>query len=363
MQTLLFINTFFEEELSVENKFSILDWLEKHPLYLQLHYLSCLVADKQEIPLLAYQPDRSYLNHLENLRLFASSYELIDSLHPSDFLLSSWGPSSSLASWALERKLPYLIPSTLVTKEVNSKAFSHLLSPTLETAALLSDELSLKNWWASIKGPKVLKTLQGSSGRGHFISSEEDVTKAISFFRKQIESSKALLAEPWLDRLLDFSSQWKIHQNGSYEYLGATLCQNSSKGSYQKSLVGSKEILFKEYLPFLEEHLKKATKMIEKLRELSFFGNVGFDAMIYKDPISQIPMLYPIVEINARKTMGWVALKLHEKFPEAELFSLEYKKAGSQKNSLLPRHIFNPKTGKTTHFSKELCFELNPVCF
>ena len=55
--------------------------------------------------------------------------------------------------------------------------------------------------------------------------------------------------------------------------------------------------------PFLEEHREFVTEVLEEIALMGYFGLVGFDAMVYGNH-----KLQPIVEINARKTMGLVAL-------------------------------------------------------
>jgi predicted ATP-grasp superfamily ATP-dependent carboligase len=67
---------------------------------------------------------------------------------------------------------------------------------------------------------------------------------------------------------------------------------------------------------------------------MGFRGNVGIDSMIYDGK------LHPIVEINLRKTMGWVALKLGK--------SVAYE-TGTE--GLLPKFL---DIGKKITFQKQL---------
>ncbi len=358
MQSFLFINTFFEEELSSDLSFTPLALLEKHPIYFQLQYLSFLLADSLETPLISHPPDPLYIHHLKNLGFTPPPFQLLSSIS-TPLPLSSWGASKSLMQWAREKKCPYKIPTLDVVKKVHSKEFSFLSSPQLEFSKLIRTPEELIQWWNSFKGPKALKTLYGSSGKGHFISYDlpEDLSKALAFFKKNQKTSPSLIAQPWVERVLDFSTQWHIQEDGSYSYLGATLCENSSRGIYHRSTTGPEELLFKDQIDFFHEHLSYARKAIENLKAHSFFGNVGFDSFLYKHPQTKKIQLYPIVEINARKTMGWVALKIHKKIPTDGLLSIRYESKPENLLGLLP----SQKESKP--FSKQLFLETNPICF
>ncbi len=359
MKRFLFTNTFFEEELVRPSSPPLLQLLQSHPLHLQLQYISCFVTNLNEIPLLSHLPPPDYLTHLHNIGLAPSSFALLtDKLEPS--AISSWGFSRSLAQWALEKNCTYVTPPLDVVYKIQSKDFSFHSFPQPAHSQKITDPQELIAWWASFSGPKVLKTLFGSSGRGHFLSSGDalDLPKALSFFSKHTKTSSALIAQPWLIRILDFSSQWHISPEGNCSYLGATICENSSRGIYQKSIAGKECLLFQKYLPYFEEHLSYARTAVKLLKELSFFGNVGFDAFLYQAPDTQHITLFPIVEINARKTMGWVALQLLQKLslPSHTLLSIHYDSSQSSGTPLLP----NSHQGIV--FPKQLFFETNLVC-
>ncbi len=335
---------------------SVTQLLQRHPLYFQLHYLSCLVADADETPLLSHPPDPLYLENLKSLGFDVPSYALLSDFPYLPPSLSSWGPSESLQKWALERNISYKIPSLDLVRKIQSKEFCFSHFPRFEKSKLISSLDELTFWWSSFKGPKVLKTLYGSSGKGHHISQGDDLSKALAFFKRSEHSSPILIAQPWVERVLDFSTQWHIEKNGTFSYLGATVCENSSRGSYLKSKVGREDLLFKDQIDFFAEHLVYAKQAVEKLISLSFFGNVGFDAFIYKHPETNQETLFPIVEINARKTMGWVALKIAKKLCIDETLSINYTSNAENLAGLLPSH----KDAKP--FAKQLVLQRDPVC-
>ncbi len=345
MKQLLFINPFFEEEL-VSSANTIEEYLSRHLIYLQLHYLSCVLTEDSESALLLFPPEEGYFERIELLGLTPPSVVFLQSPLEKKQALSSWGPSLLLAEWALNKNCFYKIPNWDLIKQVNGKDFSFALSPKLPGAELLASESDIITWYHAGRGPKVLKTLYGASGRGHCIlykENEEDL--AIQFFRREKARSPYIIAEPWVERVLDFSSQWYIAEGGLISYLGATICENSPRGIYRKSLVGPIDLLFKENQGFLEEHLMYAKKALEKMGGLGFFGPVGFDAMVYKHPQTSKVTLQPIVEINARRTMGWVALRLYQKLHLEGLASFSYELKKTGRESFLPHYAIDGKKG------------------
>ena len=51
-----------------------------------------------------------------------------------------------------------------------------------------------------------------------------------------------------------------------------------------------------------------AEPIVKRVYARGFFGHLGVDAFVYSEK-----RLQPVVEINARKTMSWVALALQQK--------------------------------------------------
>ncbi len=62
-----------------------------------------------------------------------------------------------------------------------------------------------------------------------------------------------MIAEPWLDKELDFSSHWIIGEE--IEFLGLTQVANDSFGAYRGSTAGPQA-----EIPFAAEHLPDSGK-------------------------------------------------------------------------------------------------------
>ena len=83
----------------------------------------------------------------------------------------------------------------------------------------------------------------------------------------------------------------------------------------------------------MEKHQEIALDVLKKIATCGYFGNIGVDAMVYR--LNGEILLHPIVEINARKTMGYAALTLQQQhFPE-EILTLSFSpKSGFTVNSI-----------------------------
>lgn len=330
MNSYVLANSFFEEEKE-HPIHDLMVFLRKHPLHMQLHFLSLLTSSPQTIALCAFPPPPSYLKHIHSLG-FTPYYQILsDPLAPIS--LRSWGTSPALSSLAKQRNLLYHMPESQIAYLVNSKAFSFTHSPPLPGAMLVTTPEELSLFWNHVKGPKVLKSLQGSAGRGHCLPT--DLTQATQFLQKHKEG---VLAEPWVKRAWDFSSQWHISQQGKIEYLGSTLCGNSPRGTYRQSIAGPESIVFQGKELFLEKHVEHAQPLLIKIAQQGFFGHLGIDAMVYWD--QENLCLHPIVELNARQTMGYVALCLYKNRAEPHAMVYSYTPRALQKQEhLLPSSL------------------------
>jgi hypothetical protein len=259
--------------------------------------------------------------------------------------------------WSRNCCLPYVIPAWDLIEEVNSKAFSYTHGLRLPHSQLLHDKEQFALWINSFEGPKVLKTCYGLSGQGHFhlfTNTAKELAQACSFTAIEWQKNRPVLAEPWVKRIVDFSTQWRIFPRSTPEYLGSTLCENDSFGRYRATLVAHEQTLFGAYLPFLKQHKAKVMPLLAELTGRGFFGHIGIDAMVFQ--IDNALTLQPVVEINARKTMGWVALEIARRhFPGRNLRIMLGRSDST--NSLLP-HSLEQKKSPHLHFPKQLFLEV-----
>ena len=306
-------NTYFEKELKENRPLDIETALRRSPVFSQLQFLPCLYASENDGALVSDLPVPPFASKVA-LHLISSPGDLT-----SYSKIESWGASLSIDALAKLHGLIYEMPSWDVVREVNSKAFSYTNSPRLPHSALLFTKQEILSWSATQKNACVLKSCFGAAGRGHLhLPCPEKMLDG--FLRRE---GLPVIGEPWVQRDLDFSTQWKIEKGGTIEYLGAKICVTNDEGHHIANRVG--DIL----IPHLEKQKEISLAVLEKMASLNFFGNVGIDAMIYEGK------LHPIVEINARKTMGWFSLQVQKRHFPKQTISVSYV-AGSNGKSLLP---------------------------
>jgi len=352
MPILHIANTHFEWELTQEKPVSLEDAFKQHPVFLQLQFLPFLYAKSEDGVVVTDNPNEEYWDALHRFGIKTPKLHLFSDNDFSSYSeIESWGPSLMISKWAQKHDLLYPIPSWNTVLQVNSKAFSYQISPHLPHSMLLSNEAEAQNWFKSISGIIVLKTCYGFSGRGHLIIDlKKDVLrdKLWSFLKKEWEKNLPVIAEPWVQRLFDFSTQWEIEDD--IYYVGATICENDPKGVYRSNYAGNEVQLFGKWIHFFEEHKKVVSQILREIAKLGHFGNVGIDAMVFWS--NGEPRLHPVVEINARKTMGWVALQIQKsQFPE-NIISLQFTSPNDTLPSLLPEKL------NAVRFSKRLYVEV-----
>lgn len=277
MSRLHICNTFFERELQAPSKKTLVEWMRSHPIVMQLQFLPLLYASPEDRILVSDLPSNP------DPRLC-----LIDK-PPKGLKIEHWGPSLAIAHWAQTHGISYEIPDWETVRRINSKVFSFSESPKLPGGKLLQSNAEIQEWIQTTPEPKVLKSPFGTAANGH------DLNPNV----KRLYTSP-LIGEPWVERVMDFSTQW---HNG--ELVAVTVFENEANGTYKGTFAGNVE-------PWaLEEHLAVARPLIEKIFQMGYSGHVGIDAFIYL--WNGQKRVHPIVEINARKTMSWVAMQIPEK--------------------------------------------------
>ncbi len=359
MPRLHIANTFFEDELAGVTCPYLQECMHSRKVFLQLQYLPFLYASPEDAVLVTQAPPSGFLENLGRQGIKCQErWHLVSEKPPTDLCVESWGHSRIVENWAKSAGLSYAMPPWELTREVNSKAFSFLHGTRLPYSQLLEDKEQLCQWIKSFDGPKVLKTCYGLSGRGHFhitLHNEKELAQACSFATLEWENKRPVLAEPWVKRVLDFSTQWHISTEGEIQYLGATLCENDSFGRYRATQVGPEPLVFGEHQFSLEQHKKKAGEVLASIAQRGFFGHAGIDAMIYEHAGDLA--LQPIVEINARKTMGYVALEIGRLHFHGRRLRMALTNADASSSSLLPLTL-EQKNAPPLHFPKQLTLQM-----
>ena len=319
-----------------------------HPFYLQLQFLPALYSEGDTIGVTHF-PREDYFDFLTKIGLPVPHMKLLsDSNFSAVDSVDSWGASQNIADWATQHELSFPMPPWDIVKEVNAKTFSFSHSEPIEGSALLTTKDELLAWCKTPPLPKVLKTCFGFSGRGHLlILGKITDAQIVQFAEREWTHGRPVIGEVWVRRILDFSTQWKIAAGGAIDFLGATVCENDGRGGYRGTKVGELSSLFGPHIEALHKHKEKAFPLLELIAKRGYFGNIGVDAFLGEDH------LRAVVEVNARKTMGWVALELQRRFFPEKSFTLSLMKplhANASMHPLLPSALH----GSSTSFTHQL---------
>jgi hypothetical protein len=369
---LLLANTDFEFELDSQKVIPLEKSMALGNLTLQLHFIPVLYAGPEDNILVYGLPEKNYEEYLLKLGLWRDK-ELLPKFTRIGALkiapgskIRTWGASKRIQQWAIEHEIAYAMPPWQTVIEVNSKAFSFEHCPRLPDAALLSSEEEVRAWLHLYWPKKVLKTCFGLASRGHFmIDTEREINqKALkSFLQTEFVKPLPVIGEPWVERLMDFSTQWEVGTDKIIRYLGTTCIMNSSTGRYMGTIAGEEKKIMGKYLPFLEEHQQAAEKLLKVTAEKGYFGFAGVDAMIYCMPESgEKAFLHPIVELNARMTMGLAALLFQQRHFPKNVISIHYCSkeellSEHRTYALLPEAIWKENIKKS--FAKQLFFQIH----
>lgn len=179
-------------------------------------------------------------------------------------------------------------------------------------AAVRSLEERLAAWPAWLrehgKTRATLKPRLGSSGRGRVaFESAGDPALPGAFARLRCQGGAIL--EPWLERRSDLSVQLHVDADGLL--LLGTLEQHVSAAGVPRGLSGTLDRRGRVTSGTRwDEALREAAVAVAgAARETGFRGPCGVDAFVFSGPGGE-PELRPVVELNARFTLGTVAVGL-----------------------------------------------------
>lgn len=355
-------NTHIEFECAASVSEVLEQSLSRYPLCLQLQFLPLLYADPEDVVAVTCMPDKEYLATLQSqTEWWPEGLAKLALLNDTSSLQGkeclSWGSSLQVQNWAKKCHIKYEIPDWEIVKLINSKAFSFRYTH-LQEAALICDEQMLLEWVQKISGKKVFKTCFGLAGKGNIlIEGDMPSPELLTICRKEWRLKRPIIAEPWLDRLCDFSTQWYIHPNQAIELMGATRFESDAQGTYQGTLAGPRHLLFDSLEFFLQEHCQYVQKPLLEIAKLGFYGSLGIDAFLYRHPNSQTTCLNPLVEINGRQTMSLAALRLQQRVCPNHILHLAFESLQPSSLSLLPRQLTDAKE-KLVKFRRGLHAEI-----
>lgn len=238
--------------------------------------------------------------------------------------LVPWGFSDACVRFA--RKVGWQVDSPTVesVRTVNDREFSFGIEAALicglsGSARVSSHEEFLKavRAAAAVTGcPEaeqrwVLKSRFGMASRARVLGTGTQLDDpSAGWMWKQFAKNGHVIFEPWVECDREFSTQWLIPQGDEPISLrGWTEIQTERAGtpsSWLRNLsVPFEDSEFQSTLPVL-----RAT--VQRVADAGYFGPVGVDSMRFRSSDSATS-LRPVQDVNARYTMGRVALELADR--------------------------------------------------
>ncbi|KZN43505.1 hypothetical protein N474_08015 [Pseudoalteromonas luteoviolacea CPMOR-2] len=200
-------------------------------------------------------------------------------------------------------------PELSAIRYANSKSTITQLCHQLEIPGLgvVIEQQDDINRLLELDCPFVLKEAFGVSGKGAYLVKEQRITeRLVRHFQKQSASGKygGLVAQPWLDIEIDFSSQWHIDKQGEITFIG--LCQVENKGFRFSGIDLCCQALCDVVAQSnYDTHVRR---LLSELFKRGYFGPVCVDSALLQDGT-----VYAVIEVNARESMGSIALRWQEK--------------------------------------------------
>lgn len=229
-----------------------------------------------------------------------------------------WGLTSATRAEAALLTPAYLWPAHEAVCRVQSRDFSLALEQRLGIALPGAEQFStraaLERGVAAQSGAFVLKHPYGVAGRARVFGAPERGGLSPGAWRwcEKVLAHHPLILEPWVERVQDFGTQFWISEQGPAVHLGTLELLNEPNGTFR----GHK-------LPALREDqlpaglLSWGLKICEAVRAAGYWGPLGLDSFTHHS--TEGVKLRPLVELNARLTMGMVALGLAELLPPGEV--------------------------------------------
>ena len=228
-----------------------------------------------------------------------------------------WTPTAAEAgerAGAVVRPVPFE-----VVRRVNSKLWSHALEVelglALEGAATAGSFAELSEAAArACPGPAdkwVIKSPFGFAARERVLGRGPRVEGAQATWAvRRLARGETLIFQPWLEVVREYGVVVEVKRDGPHRVLGFSDLQTNGAGT------GLGYVLGRPPTPERAAELERtAAAVCARLRAEGYCGPAGLDA------VEHAGGLHPLLEVNARYTMGFVALAVERALkPSAPVF-------------------------------------------
>jgi uncharacterized ferritin-like protein (DUF455 family) len=311
-----------------------------------LDLLPAFLAHQEDVVLVRRRPRPEFL---EKLRRLGMAWPELEALGPNGHIVPespllgrklgglrpwAWSPDSESVLGGLRASVGGSTPAggwhpaqrDLFSKACGADLLRALGDPlagrTVTTLADLRAAMSELHAAGHLHG--VVKPAFGSSGRG-FRRTERWVPADDAWAEQALADHGALVVEPWLDRLADFSVQSVACPDGTIQLKGFTRLVTDERGRFLATEASGRfaRLFPSEIARFFSGggrgtwldswyYERVFPLLARRFAACGFQGDFGIDALVHRQPDGS-PALRPVVELNPRFTMGRVALELRRR--------------------------------------------------
>lgn len=244
----------------------------------------------------------------------------------------AWSPDASAALQPLAGDIaPNMewqwrgdVPLEWFSKETGLR-LEEALGAVAETGRLIrdADEAICEIKCLLESGQALLKAPYACAGRGHLrVNHESQPGKTRGWIANTLAAHGAVVVEPWLDRVMDFSALYEMRAGGTVEWIGMARMENDAAGRFNGIRVNPKWGTLME--PELAAFFFRDARAIEIYQDdlprvlpgilPGYAGPLCVDAMVHREAGGAFA-LKPVVELNVRMTMGRLAWEWMKRSP------------------------------------------------
>ncbi len=329
MSQVFFGNFDFEYLLARGNHFSLPASIKRINAELAICWM--LVAQEGDSLVLPQAVDKEFWDRMQLTGFPSVNPILLEKSLPSKSLhFTPWGWSKEMVQFAERNHLQFNAPPLEAVQQANSRKFSALLEEEFQVAlpearmVTSFEEFSKAVQQLPTENPRwVVKNEFSNSARERIIGQGTNITEAEqNWMTKRWKKNNTLFFEPWVNAIeeagIHFTIPMKEETEEKIIFDGVTPLFTDASGRYCGSRVVPHNN--KTFIPTWQTAIDVGFKVATRLQAIGYFGPIGIDAMHFRQLDGSVG-LRPLQEINARWTMGRLALGLRKLLQPEEVAS------------------------------------------
>lgn len=155
----------------------------------------------------------------------------------------------------------------------------------------------------------MVKSLWSCSGRGVFAINATPSASATGRINRLLREQGGVEVEPHYKGMLDFALEFDAQPNGQVCYAGISLFGTSATGGYAGNWIAPQTVLeahIAQHFAYLNCLIQVCEQTLTHYLQGRYSGPLGIDMMLVNE--QEQCTLHPCIELNLRRTMGYVSL-------------------------------------------------------